>query len=441
MIHNHAYIGREFSKSYGTNKECKEYKLTNPIYLDFTLKEHNFIVAKSGSGKSYLAGVLAEEMISKMENYAVVILDPIGIFSTLSQKNKMDEIDNWNSSLGRNEISSEAISNYKIWIPAGDKKHFEVTMFDKIFSLKINDISASMLCYAFNMDIMDTQMRLYTTAQSIIEEEDPNYSLEDLKEFIFKRGKSLHYRGQTIEALLSKLNALQELKIVSDKGVSISDVVKENQAIIFDLSMSSTYTSRLVINFFADQLLKQRKKIAQKLKNAKKNGEKIFIEDYFPPIQLLIDEAHKYIPNNKILKEFIKEGRNIGCMLTAISQSFDLSKDVYSNISQLFVGQMIFQDDIDKVKSMVALFGKSSREFRIQVMDLDVGCFFYYNLNKKTEKKIRIRARKTLHPASTELEDERKYLLDEDPKLPGMRLIAEELKRKADEFYASAGGN
>ena len=58
-----------------------------PVALDvrgFT-STHLAIIASTGSGKSYLAGVLLEELMMPHNRAAVLIVDPHGEYSTLQE--------------------------------------------------------------------------------------------------------------------------------------------------------------------------------------------------------------------------------------------------------------------------------------------------------------------------------------------------------------------
>ena len=58
-----------------------------PVALDvrgFT-STHLAIIASTGSGKSYLAGVLLEELMMPYNRASVVVIDPHGEYDTLQQ--------------------------------------------------------------------------------------------------------------------------------------------------------------------------------------------------------------------------------------------------------------------------------------------------------------------------------------------------------------------
>jgi hypothetical protein len=434
-----AYIGREVRDVYnGRTNQKVGVKMGDRLELNFGLKRHTFIVAKSGSGKSYLARVLAEELIRNAKNYAVIMIDPMGIFSTLDVPNEGDEIEDWNKSLGYVEIDPKRMENYQIWIPAGDRDEFEPGMYDREFSLLANQISEETLIFVFDdLNLLSPQVNLYRKAKKNLTKENSNYTLTELNEHIRENGEELyHFRSPTVEALCTKLDALAELGLITNEGIELSQMVIPGQICVFDLSASQEYTARIIINFFAEQLYKHRKRIARKDKHARRIGQRQEIDNYIPSCNLVIDEAHKYLPRSKKLQALIKTGRNTGSVVTAISQSPDLTSELYSNITHLFVGHMVYSDEIGKVKAMLPV-EKNLKQFRQQVRHLKPGFFYYYNIDQKSESLIQVRPSYTLHLASTELHDELEFLIptnfDTDrPPLPLRKMPA---TNKVSDWY------
>jgi uncharacterized protein DUF87 len=401
------FIGREFN---GVTKKNIKILASNPLFIDFRLKQHTFICAKSGGGKSYLAGVCIEEIIRTLENYGGVLIDPMGIHCALNKPNDQNLVNLWNNEINCNEVQPISLEGkYSIWVPRGDVKRFESGSYHKVFSLRARDFSPDTLCYAFSMEILDPQVNLFRKMKKRAEKENPNYTLIELMGYISMEGKEAGFKVQTIESLITKLDALAALGIISNDGIPIHEMIQEGKCAIFDLSMSSPYTSRILVNYLSEKILYLRKRISRLITKARVDErliEKPFW--YIPPTQMIIDEAHKYLSKSYQLKTCIKEGRNCGMMITAISQSPDLTKSVYTNLSHLFVGPLVYKDDLDKIYSMIPV-EKTPRNFREQIKALTTGCFYYYNIDEKIEKRIKVRVRKTLHPASTELIDERKY--------------------------------
>lgn len=432
-----AYIGRGFHKKYDTNKKFNGYRLEqdNPLEIDLWQKKQVAVFGKTGSGKSYLAGVLVEEIIQTIENFAVVILDPMGIFWTLDSPNtKKEEYSDWNKQLRGEDIKPRGFSNQEVWIPAGEVKKFHRDLYDRVFAIKARQLTADMLCYAFDMKITDPQMTLFQKVKEFVAEENEIYSLEDLIERIIQDGEQLHYRSASVEALVCKLEALREIGLISNKyAVNLKEMIQPNKIAILDLSRSGSETSKIIVEFFAENLLEGRKEHTRTLKQAVKENRKIpKPRDYICPTMLIVDEAHRYMTESEKLQKAYKEGRHVGFLVTAISQGVDLTKEVYSNIKHLFVGQMTYDDDIRAIKKMLSVY-KTPKELGTELRSLNKGNFYYYNLDTQESRKILVRPRLTYHPADSELYDESKYFIDENNE-DELAEYAERLKEEAAQF-------
>ncbi len=403
-----AYVGRTFKASY-TGGKINKVTLCDPVYIDYSKKQHTFIVSKSGGGKSYLAGVVAEELIRVMDNYCTILVDPMGIFSTLNMPNNSKaELDSWNEQL-RDDVAPGAVRKCTIYVPAGDVGNFLPGTYDKVFALRAPEFSFGTLCYAFDLDTLEPQVNLYRKCQALLLREQGTYTLDELVTFVRMHGSMLHFQVQTVEALVTKLEALAELGIIDNDAPEIHEMIRDKEVVVFDLSLSSGYVAKILVSFLAEKIFLLRRKITRMVTRAKVAENKIpWPAWYIPPIQLVIDEAHEYLPNNPSLRTVIKKGRNCGMMVTAISQSPDLTRDVYQNITHLFVGPMLYEDDIAAVRSMLPI-EQSLKDFKNEVHLLVPGTFLYYNVDTKASLTIKIRPRKTLHPATTELDDERRY--------------------------------
>lgn len=403
-----AFIGRDYLPVWdskgrlGVNLQGGQ-----PLLLDYGRKEHTFIVAKSGGGKSYLAGVIAESLIETQQNYATVIIDPMGIFATLDKPNPGPEVKEWNAQTP-DAIRPHRLTRFKIWVPEGDKHKF-AGAYHRTFSLPASAFSDENLCAAFDFDIFDPQVNLYRHAQNKLIERGESYDLDDIVRYI---GECDDYQRGTIDALTARLRALHEMGIISKNGIAINEMVRDGEVAIFNLSRSTPHAARVLINFFAEQLLILRKEAAGVVIDARAKQIRVpKPATYVPPTQLVIDEAHNYFPKNPILIRAVKEGRNVALMITAISQSPDLPDDMFANTTNLFVGPMVFDKDIARVQSMMPIH-KTPLQMRDQAKELSTGCFWYYNFDKKVERRIRVRPRFTLHPASTELGNEMEVFQD-----------------------------
>jgi hypothetical protein len=415
-----AFIGRPFVPAYDHKNHvlrCQLDKL-NPLLIDYTQKQHTIIFAKSGGGKSYVAGVIAEELALVMDNYCTLLVDPMGIFSTLKMPNTNSvETTPWVEQCPADEKITfpQAVAGCTIWIPAGDARQFLPGTFDRTLSLKAREFSQGTLCFAFDLEVLEPQAILYRKCQVKLLKERGDYVLGQLIACIHEHGHEMGFQSQTVESLCTKLGALEDLGIIRDDAPEVHEIIRERAVAVLDLSQSSTYTARIVINFLAEKLLALRRQITRMVLRAKTS--EILIDKptwYIPPVQIVLDEAHNYLQRNPVLRKVIKEGRNCALMMTAISQSPDLTRDVYANITHIFCGPLVYEDDIMAVRAMLPI-DLSPKEFKQKVHNLVTGTFLYYNVDAKTEQLIKVRPRRTLHPASTDLKDERKYFKKSSP--------------------------
>lgn len=408
-----AIIGAEYRKKKVANHEYFEFIPGKELLIDFQRKEHALILAKSGTGKSYLAGVIAEE-IQKLFSHDLhcgfLMIDPMGINHGLKSQGKDEDLFRWNSTM-RYKLKTMQC-NVEIWVPAGDADKFGSNMLDKQFSLRANQLTPDIFAHVFDLSFVSPQVSLYRKARKKIMKENENYSLKEFEDFLYFHFEAWHYRSATAEALICKLDILEELDIISQDGIQLANMIKAGVITVLDTSMSDDYTAKLIVNFMAQSILSLRKRMQRFVDHAQIQSKLICRpDDYIPPIKMLVDEAHKFLPQNLILKKFIKEGRNYGCNLYAISQSPDLDRNTYANIIHIYIGQMTWSDDIDRVHKMIPVVRKKS-EFRRLIKSLDIGNFVYYNMDSKIEKLIRIRPRLTFHSADTEIHDERKFFIE-----------------------------
>ena len=407
-----AYLGREIIGTRGINNTWK-YSLDKEINIDLSRLEHFGIFARSGGGKSYAMGDLAEESIIHKNNFATLIIDPLGNFTTMKIKNTTDEVEIWNKNLNRNELKPTALNDrIRILIPKESIPFIDESMYDGVFGLNADSLTDDLFCYAFGMQTSDLQPSLLRKTKRFLDKAGTPYTLSDIS--IEIRNQEAH--PQTIDALANKLDILYSLGLITNNAPEIYDILKPNTTTILNLSMSSSYTNKIIVNFLAKQLIKYRSIISSKINLAKIKLEqeeeqwRQYNNWYQAPTRIIIDEAHEFIPGNSTLKKLIKKGRNLGIVVGVVSQSADLSKTVYANMTHLFVGQMRFNEDINLLRNLTST-DLTPDEFKKIIKRQGNGNFVYFNLNKDTYKEMKFRPRLTLHPASNQVQDEKKYLI------------------------------
>ena len=415
------FIGMGYSDIYNNKtKKVADFTLdtNNPLYIDFAQKEHTMVIATSGFGKSFLAGVIAEENIRINSDSAIIMFDRMGIFSTLDLPAEPNLIEKWNQKCNSPYFNIEAkgIPSIEVWIPLGVKDQYDADMYHHVLAIKPSEISTYVFCLTFNIKMTDPQANLFRRSTMKLRKDNPQFTMGDLTEYLLAEGENLRYKSQTVDALTSKLETLSEMGIVSNEyGLELPSLVRKKAIIVIDVSNSDEKTMSIIVNFLTEKILRERVRISNQIKMAQRRKRQIFISNYIPSTHLIIDEAHNFLPKNEIFAKIIKEGRNIGIKITAISQGMDLSKDLYENIKHMFVGFINNEPTINSLRQILPIMEKPAELIK-EILQLERGCFIYYNLRDKYKKKIRVRPRKSLHSATTEIEDETKYMLNAEVK-------------------------
>jgi hypothetical protein len=349
-----------------------------------------------------------------MPQISTVVFDKMSVFSGMKYPGRSEPIDEWNEKCSPSyQLHPKAIDSVKIWILDGEKKKYDEDFYDRTFAIQPADLDPYIFSIVFEMNRADPQVNLLAHALKKLTEQEPNFTVEKLIEFINLDGQTCGFVSQTCNALISRITFLYDNGILNnDKGLLLPDLCRPGGVAVIDISTLDRTIGTLVVNVVINKMMTERQRIHNLLENAKCRSVKIYIPLYFPTTHIIVDEAHNYFQeNNIVVGTLVKEIRNIGLKLTAVSQSPDLTDDFFDNISHLFVGAMNQDKRINMVRKMLP-YSEKHDTFLKQVKSLRRGCYLYYDMKKKTKIKVCIRPRLSLHTAQTEIEDESQYLLN-----------------------------
>jgi len=262
------------------------------------LRRHLAIIAQTGAGKSYTAGVLMEELLKK--GATIVVLDPHADYIFLSQDRNGGKFSD-RVSVFR---TKESTSRYEWEI--GSVKNYEVRFAD----LDIDEIS--MLC-GISERWVNIKKAIRSALEELWEERGEDFSLEELIELLQKRGLA---GDKDASDALKYVEMLREFRgIFGNSTTSASEFLKAKHVAVFDLSGLNDK----VANYIAARVL--REILALKLMQ-RSGGDGVM--KY--PVFVFVEEAHRFIPDDEetlakgILKRIAAEGRKFGIFLTLITQ-------------------------------------------------------------------------------------------------------------------------
>jgi DNA helicase HerA-like ATPase len=299
------------------------------IYVDINslVQKHAAILAKTGGGKSYILGVLIEELLKK--GVPFVIVDPHGEYSTLMHPNNnpkdlalMDKFGLRPRGFADKIVEySPDVSINKLAVPL---------KFDEV-NLDAKDI----------MDLMDakksgTQLGILRRAVKGLTMDRRFYALSDVINMVKKDKNPSKWN------IINSLEYLLSTGIFAEPPTKLADLVKEGQGTIINLKGISPDLQELVIA-----------RVARKLFQARKLNR-------IPPMMLIVEEAHNFCPQQGgamtlgVLKTIASEGRKFGLGLTVVSQRpAKIDKNVLSQCATQIILKVTNPNDLKAITQSI----------------------------------------------------------------------------------------
>ena len=337
-----------------------------PVVLDSALvtSEHMCILASTGSGKSYLAGVIAEELLKPYNCGALLILDPHGEYHTLKEIEGLEEFREGDyiphvRILGKGEI--------KIRVCELD--------YDELVTLlpRLTDKMEALL----NEIYRDLAGDIWTS-------EDLINRLEE----IAQRDPNLR---STAYGLIWRIRRyVQGMSVLDDyEHIDLREILKPGQATVLQLTDMEEIEQQIL----ACVLLK---KILNARINAEKgrSGEKL---EY--PVFVIIEEAHRFASKDArsypVLKTILAEGRKFGVGVCLISQRpSKIDSDILSQCMTQIIMRIVNPADQENIRNSIESLGKEMIE---ELPGLTKGQALVAGVSINAPVLIRVRQRLTSH--------------------------------------------
>ncbi|RLT32166.1 MAG: ATP-binding protein [Chloroflexi bacterium] len=341
---------------------------------------HLAIIASTGSGKSYLAGVLLEELMMPYNRAAVLIIDPHGEYETLQQMQNLPAFREGNYKPGvrifrpddlRVRISSLTLGDLRYLLPnLSEKMHYQLG-------------------------------RAYAFAQRTWG--DDKYTLEQLKQAVRetaegKRGEEEAFEDDpTTGALIWRLGAsLGGSKIFNDfENLELAELFRPGMATIVQLNEVDRREQQVIAATLLRRVYQAR---VDTEKGKATRGERNFVPF---PVFCLLEEAHNYAPANadavssEVLKTILSEGRKFGVSIGLISQRpGKLDSDVLSQCMTQCIMRITNPIDQARIAESVESVG---RDLLMELPSLSKGQVIITGASVNTPVMLKVRTRYTEH--------------------------------------------
>ncbi len=348
-----AYIGRLF-----------RYKRI-PIYIDINIlvQKHVSVLAKTGAGKSYLTGVLLEELLK--HDVTAVVIDPHGEYPSLKTPAKKTKAHEEFGVKPRGYASKIKIFSPDTELNKAKPLKFTLASLTprELISLMNLDARQYLIPLRKAMDLLRTSKQFFTVRDMIrvLESED----------------------SPALAPLISQLEYLADMGIFARKGTRIDEIVEKGKLSIINLRGVPPDIQELVVQRLSIALFELRKR------------------NKIPPLMLVVEEAHNYAPQQgkssatKILRTIASEGRKFGLGLCIISQRpAKVDKNILSQCNTQIILRVTNPNDLKAIGNSVEGLTKGSLE---EIQRLPVGVALVTGGNISMPLFVEIRPRETKH--------------------------------------------
>lgn len=356
-----------------------------PVVLDVKelVSTHMAILAGTGSGKSYTAGVLVEELLLPYNRAAVLIFDPHGEYDTLAQ------IQGHPAFQGEDGYSPRV----KILRPE------DVRI--RISSLDYYDILTLL------PPMSDRQQSILNKAFAIVKQRrrDDRWDAQDLIQAVFDADRSLDEEGNekagsSAPALEWKLERLVRSPYFhAFEHRSPRDLFEPGQVTVLQMNEISQEEQQVICAAVLRQTNQARM-------NTHKGMSTPDEESYLPyPVFILLEEAHRFAPAHEpsrckaVLRTILSEGRKFGLGVGLITQRpGKLDSDVLSQCMSQFMMRIVNPVDQESLKYGVEAAG---RDLLKELPALTKGQVIISGMCVNTPVLCKVRQRLTTHGGET----------------------------------------
>jgi DNA helicase HerA-like ATPase len=396
------YLGKHIV---GTGEDTH---LTTKVFIDLLRPHVILLTGKRGSGKSYVAGVIAEEIALLPEefrkNLAVVMIDTMGIFWSLKKPNEQQK-----SLLKEWDLEPKGFENVKVFVPFSQLEEFRNAGIpvDEGISILPYDFSAEEWRLAFNLKRTEPAGVSLEKVINQLLESGQKFSIDD----IITRIRDDKETSQEVKsALENMLTVAKQWGVFGEKGINIDDIIQPGQISVVDVSRLRATEAWSVRNFIvaiiARKIYEYRLLARKEEEIAKLEGRKL--EKRYPMVWLIVDEAHNFCPSDfetvssQPFLTIAKQGREPGISLVVITQMPNkIHQDILSQCDLVISHRLTSKDDLQALHAVYQTYMQEEIEKMINRLPRWPGAALILDDNLEKIFTVNIRPRLSWHAGGT----------------------------------------
>jgi DNA helicase HerA-like ATPase len=363
-----------------------------PVVLSIkdVVSTHLAILASTGAGKSYTAGVLVEELMRPYNRAAVLIVDPHGEYDTL-----------------------RSIEDNKIFRgPDGYQPEVKIFTHDRV-KVRVSTLTEADIKYLLPEGTSDKMLHYLSQAYRKLTAGERGerglWGYQDLRDAVTaeKYGEDDGRGGSggnvgSIDALLWRLDNRFDRpdSIFSDhEHIPLGELFQPGRCTVLQLSDIEQNEQQVVVATLLRRVNKARMATVR-------GDAQAGTESHLPyPVFALLEEAHRFAPagqtvvSTNILKQILSEGRKFGVGIGLITQRpGKLDQDVLSQCMTQIIMRIVNPIDQDTVAKSVEGAG---RQLLDELPALTKGQAVISGVGVNTPVMCRVRERVTRHGGET----------------------------------------
>ena len=311
-------------------------------------RRHLAVLAATGAGKSYAAGLIMEKLLER--GATVVVIDPHGDYTKMGIDRDGNPVKDEN---GTPVFWYDRIHVFHV---PGEERSYPYENV-KEFTVKLKDLGLEILKEL--MGVRETWTRINEAIDEAYKEIGDDSGVEDLISKLDEMSKSKK-EAQGAERAKSYAEKLRNYRVIGKETTSIRECLKPGTLIILDFSGVDDSILDVATRLVLEEIF-----------NCKRRRE------YRYPVFLFIEEAHRITPADRkthsspIVRRIAREGRKFGVFLTIISQRpRSVDQDVLSMCQSFITLRIVNPEDQSAVRRSAE---KMSEDLLDNLPGLNVG--------------------------------------------------------------------
>lgn len=396
----------------------EESHLTNPVQMDITRPHVILVTGKRGCGKSYSAGVVAEEIALLPDdirnNLSVLMIDTMGIFWSMSKPNDIGKkvLDEWRLEPRGFDIN--------LFVPRKYVPDYEAIGIKPIpFSLACGELSAMDWILTFGFSIIDPYGIAIERAIKMTERGfGDRYGIDDIISSIEKDTRT---EQKIKDALVNRFLAASDWGVFEKAGTPLKDIFQRGGLTVIDVShymrVSAGWSVRtMLVGILARKIFQERLMARKEEEFEIMTGS---ARETIPMVWIMIDEAHQFCGTGEPtaatepLLTLVKEGREPGISVLMITQRPDkLHEDVLAQCDLIISHRLTSRSDIEALRSIMQTYVLEDIQELINSLPRSKGTAIVLDDNSERLYSVAVRPRYSWHAGGSPIALKEKGLFE-----------------------------